>query len=1068
MTVLFVRFTPLDYDHDPQALAVLQGFSQELIALIGHYDGFLNRIDMGDKGSKLIILFGAPIAHEDDAERAMRFALDIHMLGQAHGLKLAIGMSSGFVYCGHVGSAQRQEYTVMGDSVNLAARLMQHASDDEVLVAETVWAATQQIFDWERLAPLRVKGKREPVVIYRTSRLADSSPAQARAQQAPMACIGRSAEQRRLGRLLTLALHKRGRVLLLTGEAGMGKSRLLDVLAAQARVQQASIYRGQCQAYGASYQGWGSIWRTLLGIDEHQPALEQYTQLEDTLAAINRRLVLRTPLLAGPLGMALPDNDFTHTLEPQLRAELTHSLLLECLRGLAHKPMLLLIDNAQWLDSLGLALFELLAAAIDELPVLLVLAARPAPAIQRLLSGQQRHVHALHIDELLPDDAAAFAQAYWSQQQAEMAYSPALAQQILERAQGNPLYIEELISYSRNHPGEAGAVLPESLHQLLISRIDQLDTAHQSTLKAASVLGSSFHMRWLSEGYTQLGGRMQVAQHLEHLQELNFTACDDSAPELEYRFCHILLQETAYESIAFATRAALHEQMGSYLELHRAREDALLDSIAYHYGRSERQDKQRVYFRRAGDLARSAYANSRALDYYQRLLPLVSEAEQAVILQAMSEIWRLTGEWQAAEAAARQALAQAEDTSLIGAEAACTLGAILARTQSYSAALPWFQQAHAALVNTAGAALCRTLEQLSFAYFQLGDLNTALSYAEQQFALAEQIGDQIGRCDAAAQIGYIALQRGKNDEALSIQQQVYVQAAALGYRRRVVLAASDIAEIHWTRGAIEQALEWLLKSLDEANSIGYRWVMGMMIGNAGLIYARHGDDSQALACFQRSLALALELSNRPGITQALGWLASLFETQGSAQALPVCQRAIALARELELVYELSEQLELRARLLLQRQDYAAALRDCDEALELAQRTEAHEVVQAATQLRLRLRVLSGDMTKAVACSTIAALLNENPDNDQRVALLITQWQIDNRQEASKNEALQLLGERYHAEGNASDRRLYAELSGELLDRPAPLAALPQELLGAAIELSSLLQRAGVGSLSFEV
>jgi tetratricopeptide (TPR) repeat protein len=239
-------------------------------------------------------------------------------------------------------------------------------------------------------------------------------------------------------------------------------------------------------------------------------------------------------------------------------------------------------------------------------------------------------------------------------------------------------------------------------------------------------------------------------------------------------------------------------------------------------------------------------------------------------------------------------------------------------------------------------------------------------------------------------------------------------------------------------------------------------MIGLMIDNAGMIYARQGEDDQALACYTRALQIALDLGDGTGIVSVLGQIASLFAGQGRDEmAAPICARAIAMARELALPYELCEQLELRAELLAQTKDYASALVACTEARELAERIEEGEVAARAGLLELRLRVAAGDLMVDAACDALEALLNAAPDDTARAAICMAIWQLDPHRTDAQASAASIYRRRYELAPSAELRRRYAALAGADLPAPPALPALPPMLLGAPASLGDLLARAGV-------
>jgi adenylate cyclase len=514
VVVMFVRFGGFDYDHDPEVNPRLQSYFGAVVDRIQHYDGYLNKIDMGDKGSKYIVLFGAPVAHEDDAERALRCALELRDLAPE---TTAIGINAGLVFCGLVGSSRRREYTVMGDPVNLAARLMQAARPGQIMAGANAQQAAVEPFSWADLLALQVKGKSAPVAVWELQGLRSSQQPGLSEPRYSLPLVGRRPELALAGERLRQAARGRPAIIGITAEAGMGKSRLGSAVIEQARQQGMLIYAGACQSFGTrtSYLVWHTIWQEFFELDPHADLAEHSDRLGSALARIDPRLVARLPLLGPVLNLPLPENDFTRALDGQLRTELTRALLLACLRArAAGQPLLFVLEDMHWSDSLSLDLLEFLARNGDHHPVVFLL-------LYRLLDGDHPikrlmrlgHAREIVLAEFSPGEAAALIRLKLTQHFGPAQAMPdVLVERINGRASGNPFFIEELLNYIRDRgidPSDSAAVegldLPNSLQNVIISRIDQLLSEEKITLKVASVIGRLFRARWLWGGLPEPG-----------------------------------------------------------------------------------------------------------------------------------------------------------------------------------------------------------------------------------------------------------------------------------------------------------------------------------------------------------------------------------------------------------------------------------------------------------------------------------------------------------------------------------------------------------------------------------
>ncbi|MCB0158982.1 MAG: AAA family ATPase, partial [Caldilineaceae bacterium] len=493
---LFVRFAGIDYDGDDAAGVKLDQFIRRVQTVVARYDGTLIDLNIGDKGSYLYINFGAPFAHEDDAVRAVNAALDLrHSAAEfAYLSPLQMGISQGRMRAGAYGARSHRTYGVLGNEVNMAARLMMAATPGQILVSEEARRFLGEAFVLDEQPPRRLKGRDRPVVAYAVTARAVQAGVGIGLPATTLPMVGRRRELAQLREDLAGARTGRGAVVSLTGEAGLGKSRLIAEILRLATDRGFRIYAGEGTSYGvnSSYLAWQPIWRHLFAVppDVEGDALAVHVQAK--LAAVDPGLVRRAPLLAPVLNVALAENDLTRSLDARARKASLESLLLDCLRAeIEYAPMVLVLEDCQWLDPLSLDLLEVIGRALENLPVLLLLAYRER--------GQEQ-AHAARI-EALPNhrtitlapltyaEAREFVSAKFGLTTADgAAVAPALVQRIVDQAEGNPFYIEELINYllaREIDPTDPGALakleLPSTLHNLVLSRVDQLSERQKIT-----------------------------------------------------------------------------------------------------------------------------------------------------------------------------------------------------------------------------------------------------------------------------------------------------------------------------------------------------------------------------------------------------------------------------------------------------------------------------------------------------------------------------------------------------------------------------------------------------------
>ncbi|NOK58880.1 MAG: hypothetical protein GFH23_1086616n243 [Chloroflexi bacterium AL-N1] len=1080
VTILFIRFHGLDYQH-PTIRKLLQHYFTSVVRIVQHYDGYLNRIDIGDKGSKYIVLFGAPVAHEDDDERALRCALDLQKFDmhdadyqqEAQKITTQIGIHTGFVYCGQVGSTHRCEYTVMGDAANLAARLMQAATVGEILVSAATYQTVAEGFVWSSPEYIQVKGKTDLILVYTVRGIATPPALKMYEPQYTLPLVGREQELQQAQNSMEHVLQGHGHILHITAEAGMGKSRIASAIVQLAQQKGFVVYAGACQSYGTktSYLVWHEIWRSFFHLQPSWTVSQVNQQLELQLDAIDPQFVSRLPLLRGVVNMPLPDNDMTHTFDAEMRMDLLKPLLLACLRHRAQTtPVMFVLEDCHWIDPLSQELFSYIGRNIAHVPVWFLILYRGSQDSKQIWSHGETPFAIIHLSELSPAEARHLVLLKLEQISGSTEHIESVwIDHIVTKAQGNPFYLEEMAHFLRNHrytlSNERNVTdieLPDSLHSLILSRIDQLTEGEQTTLKVASVIGRSFKASWLWGSYYKIGSPQRVIQHLETLSQLDLLPLSSTEPELEYLFKHITTQEVAYESLTYSMRSLLHERVGQFLERKYADTiEQYFNILAYHYGRSHNTDKQRQYYLLAGDAAKAAYDNQSAIDYYQQLLALLPNHEQPQIMLAMGEVYQHIGHWPDAERMYRDALilAERDHNHMLQAYGQKALGSLLSRTQSYHEALVWLKQAQTQfeqLEHMPG--LSRVLEQLSLAYFQINDYDTSMDCAQYHLRIADRCTDRIGISAAHANIGLIYIQQGNLDRALEYLKTAVDIATEIKYLRGVVVASGDMTHIYWQQGQYHDALAGLQQALTLANQIGYQQAMGFLLGNAGILYDMYGDYSVALACYGRSLQIATELDDWHTILFVLSNILSISVTQKRyREATRLGQKIVMLARSLQIAHATVSNLHQQALIAMADQQYRHALDCCKEAFSLADQVGYGDIQLQVEALIIRLQVLLGETDVLHARSKLEALLSTWTNQNEQAAIYYEIWYLQPEQEDVRRKAASLYQSACESSPNIEYRQRYAELTNEALPDPPTLPVLPTALI-EAVDLGALLER----------
>jgi class 3 adenylate cyclase/tetratricopeptide (TPR) repeat protein len=1063
VTTIFANFDLDDLTGD-HGVSALQSWCAEVVPLVRRHGGHLNQVALGDKGSNLLAYFGAPAASDDGEARALSCAMELRTLA---GPRLRMGVTTGLLWCGVIGSDRRRSYTAVGDAVNLAARLMQASTWGEVLVdAETRRVASER-FGYRALQPLQVKGKATPVDVGAVEGPLDAPVPRVRAR-AGDTIVGRTAELHWADGAINAARRGRGRVLGLSGDAGIGKSHLGAAICERAKAAGLEVHAGAFEPYGAtaSYLGWRNVWWSLLGADPSAAGRPLEHLLRSILADIDPDLVASMPLLGPVLGRRLPDNERTTAMEPQLRAELLRSLLLSCLRHrAASAPRLVLLEDAHWMDPASLELCQFLARSLPSLPVVLVVLHRSSAAPLQAVAGMA-HVDERALAELAPDEAAELVRRLGAQAFGATP-PPAFVETVLARSGGHPLFVDGVVALLGGAGVDPGTPLdpeavgvPDTLASVVLARIDQLPEAEQRVLKVASVAGSRFTPSLLAGAHPALGRPDEIERSADRLSQLDLTAREAADSEPVFVFKHATTKDVAYETLTFRTRQHLHEAMGDHLERTAGVDlTPVVDLLAHHYGRSTNVGKQRTYFRMAGDIARAAFANEAARQHYERLLPLVDGDDRADLSLHLGEVHEHVGRWPEAEGAYREAMSCTRDPVRLA--AMTSLGRLLSFTSSFDDALGWLERALAgaeALADT--SALSRSLEVLATVRFGHCDWVEALETAQRHRAVAAAGGNRSQEGRALQNMGSSEWRLGDLDRAATHLREAVSLAEEAEDLQLLVHAANDLGGVCAERRDLTGSLHWLRLAAATASRTGYRAAVALTLANEAEIRLAQGDAPGSLWCAARAAEMDAEIGWPEGVMADLGQAGRALAAAGRVgDAEAVFRRAIDLGRGLDRTLYLTVSLLGLAELCVDqgRIDEGTALNA--ELASLAEEVQEDEMRFSSELLALRIAGARGGAWRERA----TAMLGRWTEPPRRAAVHRAVWRLDPGDDESRRTAAALFAATWARSPDDHTRSAYRELTGKLLGDLPPLPPLDEpEASTSPLDLLARLDALALG------
>jgi len=997
--------TPMAERLDPEEmLEIMDGAFDVLIEPITRYEGALARL-MGDG---ILAFFGAPIAHEDDAERACRAALEILEGAQEYatrleeergiaGFNVRVGIHTGLVVVGEVGSDLRVEYTAMGDAVNTASRMEEAAEPGTVLITEDTHRLTAPLFETESLGPIEVRGKTEPVPVYRVlaPKAVVGKPRGIQGLESPL--VGRDAEFQALRDVLERLQAGIGGIVTVVGEAGIGKSRLVAELRKEAGPLNVRWVEGRCLSYGESmaYLFWVDMLHGLLGVSAEDPPLavrEALRRFVNTLCPDHFDEVYT--YLGRMMSLPLEDEirERLRSLEPEGLKVLTFRAVERVLESAAREtPLVLICEDLHWADASSLELLEQALGLTDRCSLLLMCAFRPYPehgcwAMREVIARLYRH---RHTDLWLQSLSATDSEMLVANLLHVEALPHPLRMRILDHAEGNPFYVEEVIrslidmgaivqdestGYWQAMRAVEDIAIPDTLQGVLMARIDRLQEEARRVLQLASVIGRIFLYRVLAAIARE---EETLDVHLSTLLREDMIRERARVPELEYIFKHHLTQQAAYNGLLRSERHILHRQVAEALgRLFPGREEEQLGLLAHHWEQAGEREKAIEYLCRAGEQAAAQFANGEAVGYFSRALDLMPQEDlagrydlllaregvyavqgareaQRVDLRALQELAEaLGGDARRCEVALRQAhharwtgdyaraiargqaairLAQYTQDMRGQAEGHLHWGRALYHQGHYEEATTQYQ---CALVLGRDAGLRKVVAD---SLWELGlpcsDPESSREYCEQALRIYREMGDRYGESRALFLLAGAAMGQGDLDESRAYAEETLHICRERGARQHEGWQFFRMGTVFHVLGDYGRARSYYERVLPIMRETNNPRGEGSTLAGLALLYCQLGDDEIAREYSQEALHIGQETTALPVQAYALTFLGHALVGVGRlCEAADALRQALALRRKLGEYHLAGEPLAALARVALEQGDLLQAQAYVEEIL----------------------------------------------------------------------------------------------------------------------------------------
>ncbi|MBX5040112.1 tetratricopeptide repeat protein [Rhizobium lentis] len=869
VTVLFADlcgFTTLSEQIDPEIMRVLQNeLFEEMTRAVEAYGGFVDKF----VGDALLALFGAPVAHEDDPVRAVGAALDMIDRAAAVGtrwqsragvpLRLHIGINSGPVVTGGFGGAGTKSYSVTGDTVNTAQRLQSMAGENDILVGPLTYRLTRHAFAFDSLGSQSLRGKSGNVLVHRLTGVL-KAPHTARGLesfglQAPM--VGRDAELSRLLTCLDLACGGAAQLVRLIGEAGIGKSRLasefVGIAADAARFPGLAIRKATCSPLGEqSYGTLAAVVRSAYGIGERDDP-DRTRQLLTTgfraldLTADDVEALL--PLFLHVLGLGDPGGALRHIEPEQLRRQIFYAVRTVFERRLAQGPLLLVIEDLHWADAASLEVLRFMMDRLERSRLMLLAIYRPTSQTDPLNSNRVS-VTVQRLGPLVTADGHKLLAAFFGEGHGKLPMP--VRKRILERAGGNPLFIEEILRGlidmgTLHNDGQHWHVtaedmdvdIPVNLQALLLARVDRLPQEIRRLAQEAAVVGPKFETALLRTVATDPAAIDAALDYLCDANIIEELRGPDAVISPGYRFSQTLMHDVIYHNLLLQRRMELHRRIGRALERQygvapdRAEH---LAQLGHHFSLTTEKAKGAGYLMAAGDLARKVYANDDAMRLYrQALAAFADEPEVAPEQPALLE----------------------------------RLGDLCGPAGRRDAALTHYQQALATYrLKDDRIAAARILRKIGRLHLDAGRRDQAESHCAEAAAMIATIDAPVEHAHLLQERGHLAFRMGD-------------QAAAA----------------EWATQALQCLQTLPIDGTTEAGREAAR-AMAEALNTKGAALARLGRRRDAVQEVERSLSVAEKADLQSAACRAYSNLGVLYTIVDPARAIKICRRGLEVANRI--------------------------------------------------------------------------------------------------------------------------------------------------------------------------
>lgn len=965
---IFISFDQVD-SHD-----LLNEFASIVLKQVNNFSGYFKEIDFGDKGGVIVCFIGAPVSFENNIERALELVSAIKddtIQLEAKGLRYKIGITSGTAFAGLIGGKERLQYAVVGNHVNLSARLMTSAEWGEILVDEDIQKHKQ--FSFTHTGDIHYKGIKKDIPTYRLEGRNNEDISFFSGKM-----YGREEQLHTLSDFSKKLYDQNNSpgVAFVYGEAGIGKSRLIFELKRQINTA-ADIQWLTCQAdqilrkpfnpfvyllkYFFNHSPENTFKNNLANFDEKFNQLvtkvesAEHAQSEKIVTELNRT----KSILAALIGLRI-ENSLWEQLDAKGRYQNTLATLDNFLMANAvEKPLVVELEDGHWYDDNSKDFLKDFIRRLNRFPILIIVTSRyllddgSKPVLIPSERFENNNIKTIELDlNTLSDQAlTVFAEA-----QLMGKISPEFKALLLRTTNGNPFYLEQIIEYFIESDlltqqnkiysiKDKEVKLSNSINAILMARVDRLSSLVKDTVKAAAVIGREFEVPILSEvmkvqeSFIDKNGDAAIVLK-EQIKTAEKGQIWQAMNELRYIFKHSLLREAVYDMQLNTRLRKLHLLIGNAIEnLYSDNIENRYADLVFHFEQAEVVDKTVFYLHKAAEYTRNNFQNKRSLKYYDKLLAYLkfddNSEEEINVLLRKGELLELTGEWDKCEVAYSHAheLATALKNSILETQCQNHLGKLLMLKGDYEKAQAYLNEAIGGFeeVNDSNG-IASVYGNLGNLFFRQGKYDEAKQYFENSISISKKTNQRIN-AQIVSNLGLTHMNQSDYLEGIDCQKEQLAICKKNNDQQGMATLYTNMGIVYYEKGDYEEALASYEKGLELSRELGNKLLTAIAIGCIGSVYQRQGDYTKAMDNFEKDLVLCEELGDKQGIAIAHGLMGDLLSTMGILEDASFhLERQLQLSKELNYKKGIAKALNSLGDVYTFQDNYDKAILYYDEAI----------------------------------------------------------------------------------------------------------------------------------------